>query len=27
VAPQLGWSTWAKTVPMGYDPSDTILRI
>lgn len=27
VAPQLGWSTWAKTVPMGRDPSDTILRI
>jgi len=27
VAPQLGWSTWAKTVPMGYDPSDAILRL
>ena len=27
VAPQLGWSTWAKTVPMPQDPSDTILRI
>lgn len=26
-APQLGWSTWAKTVPLGYDPNDTILRI
>lgn len=27
VPPQLGWTTWAKTVPMGRDPSDTILRI
>jgi type VI secretion system protein ImpH len=27
VAPQLGWSTWAKTAPMNRDPSDTILRI
>jgi type VI secretion system protein ImpH len=27
VAPQLGWSTWAKTVIMKHDPSDTILRI
>ncbi len=27
VAPQLGWTTWAKTIPMNYDPSDTILRI
>lgn len=27
VAAQLGWTTWAKTVPMGYDPSDTVLRI
>jgi type VI secretion system protein ImpH len=27
VAPQLGWSTWAKTVEMYSDPSDTILRI
>jgi type VI secretion system protein ImpH len=27
VAPQLGWCTWAKTVAMGYDPKDTILRI
>jgi type VI secretion system protein ImpH len=27
VAGQLGWSTWAKTQTMSYDPSDTILRI
>ena len=27
VSPQLGWTTWAKTVPMGRDPGDTILRI
>jgi type VI secretion system protein ImpH len=27
VSGQLGWSTWAKTQIMGYDPSDTILRI
>lgn len=27
VSPQLGWSTWAKTVAMKHDPSDTILRI
>jgi type VI secretion system protein ImpH len=27
VSPQLGWSTWAKTVPMNRDPGDTILRI
>ena len=27
VAPQLGWSTWAKTAAMNRDPSDTILRI
>lgn len=26
-APLLGWCTWAKTAPMGRDPSDTILRI
>ena len=26
-APQLGWSTWVKSVPMGRDPGDTILRI
>jgi type VI secretion system protein ImpH len=25
--PQLGWTSWAKTVPMGRDPGDTILRI
>jgi type VI secretion system protein ImpH len=25
--PQLGWSTWVKTAPMGRDPGDTILRI
>ena len=25
--PQLGWSTWVKTAPMGYDPGDTILRL
>lgn len=23
----LGWTTWAKTVPIGRDPNDTILRI
>jgi type VI secretion system protein ImpH len=27
VAPQLGWSTWVKTVPMNRDPADTVLRI
>ena len=27
VPAQLGWSTWAKTVTMKHDPSDTILRI
>jgi type VI secretion system protein ImpH len=27
VIPQLGWSTWARTAPMGSDPGDTILRI
>jgi type VI secretion system protein ImpH len=27
VAPQLGWSTWVKSVPMTRDPGDTILRI
>ncbi len=27
VVPQLGWSTWAKTAPMGYDPGDTILSL
>lgn len=26
-APQLGWSTWVKSVPMTRDPSDTVLRI
>jgi type VI secretion system protein ImpH len=25
--PQLGWSTWVKTKPMGYDPGETILRL
>jgi type VI secretion system protein ImpH len=25
--PQLGWLTWNKTVPMGRDPRDTVLRI
>jgi type VI secretion system protein ImpH len=27
VAPQLGWITWAKSVPMRRDPGDTILRM
>jgi type VI secretion system protein ImpH len=27
VTPQLGWSTWVKSAPMGRDPGDTILRI
>jgi type VI secretion system protein ImpH len=27
IVPQLGWSTWAKSAPMGRDPGDTILRI
>ena len=27
VSPQLGWSTWVKSAPMGRDPGDTILRI
>jgi type VI secretion system protein ImpH len=27
VAPQLGWITWAKSVPMKWDPGDTILRM
>jgi type VI secretion system protein ImpH len=27
VAPQLGWITWAKSVPMKRDPGDTILRM
>lgn len=26
-APQLGWSTWVKSVPMSRDPGDTVLRI
>ncbi len=26
-SPLLGWTTWGKTIPMGHDPSDTILRI
>jgi type VI secretion system protein ImpH len=26
-APRLGWSTWAKTVPMERHPDETILRI
>lgn len=26
-APQLGWTTWATTTPMGRDPGDTILRL
>lgn len=25
--PQLGWVTWAKTVPMTHDPDETILKI
>jgi type VI secretion system protein ImpH len=27
VAPQLGWLSWAKNVPMQRDPGETILRI
>jgi len=27
VAPQLGWITWVKSVPMKRDPGDTILRM
>jgi len=27
VIPQLGWSTWVKSVDMNWDPADTILRI
>jgi type VI secretion system protein ImpH len=27
VAPQLGWITWVKSVPMERDPGDTILRM
>lgn len=27
VSPQLGWTSWAKQVPMGRDPNDCILRI
>jgi type VI secretion system protein ImpH len=27
VLPQLGWSTWAKTSPLGHDPGDAVLRI
>jgi type VI secretion system protein ImpH len=27
VVPQLGWSTWVKSVAMTRDPADTILRI
>jgi type VI secretion system protein ImpH len=26
VAPRLGWTSWAKTRPLGQDASDTILR-
>jgi type VI secretion system protein ImpH len=26
-APRLGWVTWARTVQMGRDPADTILRL
>ena len=26
-APRLGWATWAKSVPLGRDPADTILRL
>lgn len=26
VAPRLGWTSWAKTKPLGQDASDTILR-
>lgn len=26
-SPRLGWTTWARTKPMGYDPGDTVLRI
>lgn len=25
--PLLGWTTWSKNRPMGYDPGDTILKI
>lgn len=27
LAPQLGWITWVKSVPMNMDPGDTILRM
>ncbi len=27
ISPQLGWSTWVKSAPMGRDPGDTVLRI
>ncbi len=27
IAPQLGWITWVKSVPMNMDPGDTILRM
>jgi type VI secretion system protein ImpH len=27
VPPRLGWTTWAKTIPMTRDPGDAILRI
>jgi type VI secretion system protein ImpH len=27
LAPQLGWSTWVRTTPMGRDPGDTILKL
>lgn len=27
VGPQLGWVTWLKSMPLGYDPGDTILRM
>lgn len=27
VAPQLGWITWVKSVPMGRDPDDTVYRL
>ena len=27
VVPQLGWSTWVKSSPMGRDPGDTILSL
>ena len=26
-SPRLGWTTWAKTAPMGRDPNETVLRI